>query len=240
VLVPACPQPLRAAVDRRRQPGRPGAEHDQVEALPVDLGAQPEPAGDLRRRGVAQHGPGVDEDRRFLARNLEPLEHLVGLGIGVDVVPADRVEVAFEQVAHFEGPARALRRDQSQHSVAFFFVPGAPRLQRAEDLFAELGPAGDQLAQQLTLEDERFGLLGGDGGADRRLAGEGGDVADVGARGRGGDVDVLARLAVDELDPPGQQDEERRLADGVLVEDVALLEGAAFATLLVHHLLQPR
>jgi len=39
----------------------------------------------------------------------------------------------------------------------------------------------------------------------------------------------LARLAVDELDPPGQQDEERRVAVGVLVEDVALLEGLALA-----------
>ena len=233
------PQSLRAAVDRRRQSGRPGAEDDQVEALAVDLGAQAQLTRDLRRRGVAHHGPRVEEDRRFLARDLQPLEHLVGLGIGVDVVPVDREEVAFEQVAHFEGAARALRRDQPQHPVALFFVPGAPRLQRAEDLFAELGPAGDHLAQLLPLEDERFGLLGGDRGADRRLAGEGGDVADVGARRGGGDVDVLARLAVDELDPPAQQDEERRVADGVLVEDVALLEGAAFATLLLHHLLQP-
>ena len=48
-------QALRAAVDRRRQPGRPGAEHDEVEALAVDLGAQPERARDLRGGRVAHH-----------------------------------------------------------------------------------------------------------------------------------------------------------------------------------------
>ena len=49
------PQALRAAVDRGGEPGRPGAEHDEVEALAVDLGPQAELARDLRGRRVAQH-----------------------------------------------------------------------------------------------------------------------------------------------------------------------------------------
>ena len=42
-----CPQSLRAAVDRRRQPSRASAQNGQVETLPVDLGAQPQRPRDL-------------------------------------------------------------------------------------------------------------------------------------------------------------------------------------------------
>src|SRR3954447_19258118 len=49
-------QPLGAAVDGRREARRPAAQHDDVEALAVDLRAQPQLAGDLRGRRIAQHG----------------------------------------------------------------------------------------------------------------------------------------------------------------------------------------
>ena len=67
-------QALGAAVDRGREPRRPGAQHDDVEALAVDLRAQPEVARDLGGRRVAQDAVAVDEDGRLLARDVEPVE----------------------------------------------------------------------------------------------------------------------------------------------------------------------
>ena len=116
------PQPLGPAVDGGREPRGPAAEHDEVEALAVDLRAQAELAGDLRGRRVAQHRPVAHEDRRLLARDLQPVEHRRALVVGVDVVPAHRDEVALEQVAHLEGAPRAARGDEAQHAV-----PVAPR-----------------------------------------------------------------------------------------------------------------
>ena len=86
------------------------------------------------------------------------------------------------------------------HAVALVLVPRAPGQQRAEDVLAELRPARDHVAQPGAVELDHVGRLDGDAGADRRLAGEGGDVADERARVGLRDVDVLAGLAVDELD----------------------------------------
>jgi hypothetical protein len=173
----------------------------------------------------------VDQHRRLLGRDLQPLEHRGALLVAVDVVPAHRQQVALDQVAHFEGAAGRPRRDQPHHPVPRLFVPGAAGQQGGEDVFAELGPAGDHVAQAGAVERDRLGWLDRDAGADRRLPGEGGDVADEGAAVGLGNVDVLARLAVDELDPAALDHEERRLADPVLVEHLARLEPAALAPL---------
>ncbi|HET7446191.1 MAG TPA: hypothetical protein VFJ57_16200 [Solirubrobacterales bacterium] len=108
--------------------------------------------------------------------------------------------------------------------MAFGFVPGAPRQQRFEDVLAELGPELDHVAQPLAVEGDHPGRLDRDAGADRRLAGEDRDVADEGAAVGLGDVDVLARLAVDELDQALLEDEERGVAHRVLVKHLAGLE----------------
>jgi hypothetical protein len=115
--------------------------------------------------------------------------------------------------------------------VPLFFVPGAAGQQGGEDVFAELGPAGEHVAQAGAVEGDRLGRLDRDAGADRRLPGEGGDVADEGAAVGLGDVDLLARLAVDELDPAALDHEERRLPDRVLVEHLPDLEPLALAAL---------
>ena len=225
------PQALRAAVDRGREPGRPGAEHDEVEALAVDLRAQAQRPRDLRRRRVAHHVVGVHEHGRLRARDVEPLEHPRAVLVGVDVVPAHRQQVALEQVADLEGPPRPARGDQPHDAVALGLVPGSARQQRAEDVLAELRPARDHLPQPGAVEHDHVRRLDGHAGADRRLAGEHGDVADEGAAVGLRDVDVLAGLAVDELDEPSLDDVERRVADGVLVEDLAGLERAPLAAL---------
>ena len=149
----------------------------------------------------------------------------------VGVVPAHRQQVALEQVAHLERAPGAARGDQAHHAVALGLVPRAPRQQRAEDVLAELGPARDHVAQPGAVERDHLRRLDRHAGADRRLAGEHGDVADERAAVGLGDVDVLAGLAVDELDQPALDHVERRVADGVLVEHLAGLERPALAAL---------
>ena len=110
-------------------------------------------------------------------------------------------------------------------------MPGPPPHQRPEDELAELRPARDHVAQRGPVEHDHVGGLDGDAGADRRLAGEHGDVADERAAVGLRDVDVLAGLAVDELDKPALDDVERRIADGVLVEHLPGQERAPLAAL---------
>ena len=143
------PQPLGAAVHRGREPGRPAAEHDQVEPLAVDLRPQAELAGDLRRRRVAQHGGVADQDRRLLARDLEPVEHRGAVLVGVDVVPPHRDEVALEQVAHLEGAPRTARGDEPHHAVPVTLVPRAAGHHRAQDELGQLGPGREHAPQRL-------------------------------------------------------------------------------------------
>src|SRR3954447_5712321 len=111
--------------------------------------------------------------------------------------------------------------------MALGLVPRAAGEQRAEDVLAELRPAGHHVAQLGTVERERVRRLDRHAGADRRLAGERRDITDERARVGLGDRDVLAGLAVDELDPAAFDHVERRVADGMLVEDVAGREALA-------------
>ena len=142
------PQALGAAVDRGGQPGRAAAEHDEVEALAVDLGAQPELARDLGGRGVAQHAVVADQDRRLVARDVEPVERSWRLRVGVDVVEAHRQQVALEQVAHLEGPARvALRRSAAARRGPSPSCQARRASRRAEHELAELRLAGEHRAQ---------------------------------------------------------------------------------------------
>jgi hypothetical protein len=60
----------------------------------IDLGAQAELVRDLCDRRAAQHVVSADEHGAFLGTDAEPLEQRLALGVGVDVVPAERDQVA--------------------------------------------------------------------------------------------------------------------------------------------------
>ena len=225
------PQPLGPAVHGGRQPRGAAPEHDQVEPLPVDLRAQAEVAGDLGGRRVAQHLRLAHEDRRLLARDLQPVEHRPALVVGVDVVPADRDEVALEQVAHLEGATRAARRDEPQHAVPVALVPLPARHHRAQDELRELRPGGEHGPQRRPVERDHVGRLVGDALGDGRLAREGGDVPEERPRVGLGHPDVLARLAIEHPDPAPLDDQERGVALRLLVERLAGRERPAGAEL---------
>ena len=162
--------------------------------------------------------------RDLLERNLLPVRWY-------DVDTDDESAALLEQVADVERAPRAARGDQAHDAVALGLVPRPPRQQRAEDVLAELGPAREHVAQAALVEGDHLGHLDRDARADRRFPGERRDVADERAAVGLRDVDVLARLAVDELDAALVDDVERRVADGVLVEHLAGLEGAPLAAL---------
>ena len=225
------PQPLGAAVDRGSEARRAAAEHDQVEALAVDLRPQAELAGDLGGRGVAQHLGVAHEDRRLLARDLQPVEHRRALRVGVDVVPAHRHQVALEQVAHLERPPRAARGDEPQETVTVGDVPLAARHHRAQDELGHLRPGGEHRPQLGALEGDHVSRLVGEALGDRRLAREGGDVTQERAGVGLGDPDVLARLAVHHLHPAALDDQERGVALALHEQRLAGRVGATLAQL---------
>jgi hypothetical protein len=105
------------------------------------------------------------------------------------------------------------------------------RHHRTQDEVGELGPRGEHRSQLGALEDDDLGGLVGDALGDRRLAGEGGDVAEERPGVRHGDPDVLARLAVEHPHPAALDDEERGVALSLLVERLARGERTARAEL---------
>ena len=220
-------QALRAAGDGRGQPGRPAAEDDQVEALPVDVGAQAEVPRHLRRGGIAEDPVVPDEDGRLLAGDVEPLQDLVRVGVEVEVVEAQGDEVALQQVAHLEGAPRAPLGDQAQDAVPGALVPGAAREQAPEHQLPHVRRGRQERAQAGAVEDDRLGGLRGHALGHRRLAREGRDVADEGPGVGLRDPDLLAGLVVDEVDAAALDDEEGRVALALRVEDLARGERSA-------------
>src|SRR5579862_4601391 len=93
------------------------------------------------------------------------------------------------------------------------------------------GQRAGHLPERSPVELDHVRLLDGDARADRRLTRERRDVTDERAAVGLGDMDFLAGLAVDELDQPSLDHEERRVAHSVLVEHFAGLERPALAAL---------
>jgi hypothetical protein len=48
---------------------------------------------------------GADEDRALVGADSKPVKQSLALGVGVDVVPAERNQIALEQLADREGIA---------------------------------------------------------------------------------------------------------------------------------------
>src|ERR671926_94788 len=100
----ACPAevPPPTTTTSSPQSRRAGPEDDDVEGALVDLCAQAELVRDLCDRRAAQHVVGADEHGAFLGTDAEPLEQRPALGVGVDVVPAERDQIALKQLADRE------------------------------------------------------------------------------------------------------------------------------------------
>src|SRR5581483_5171913 len=135
--------------------------------------------------------------------------------------PTHRDEISLQQVANLERTPGAARSDQAHDAMASLLVPLAAGEQGAKHHLAQLRVGREHAPEPGAVELDHLGRLDGHTRTYRRLAGEGRDVADerspVGLR----DVDVLAGLAVDELDQPVLKRVEGRVAYRVLVENLA-------------------
>jgi hypothetical protein len=98
-------QALGRGVHRGGQPRGSGAENHDVEGPLIDLGAQAELIGDLGDRRTPQHAVGADQHRALVGADSKPVEQSLALVVGVDVVPAERNQIALEQLTDREGIA---------------------------------------------------------------------------------------------------------------------------------------
>ena len=101
-----CAETLGCGVDGGGQPGRTTAEHDDVEALAVDLRSEAELIGDRGHRGSPDDAVGSDQDRAVGIRDAEPVEQDPALLVGGEVVPGEGNEVALQQLPDGERLAR--------------------------------------------------------------------------------------------------------------------------------------
>ena len=216
------PRPPDRPARRRARPGRSARRRPRR----ADRSDRATCAADgLRITLVAWTSTGVSD-----ARDVEPLEHRGALLVGVDVEQAHRQQVALEQIAHLEGAPRSAWRDQPHHAVPLGLVPCAPRQQRARRCARRTRASARPSSRSSARSNSMTSV--GSTATQALIVGSpvnDGDVADEGAAVGLGDVDVLAGLAIDELDEPALDHEERRVADGVLVEDLTGREASAAA-----------
>ena len=222
---------LRGRVDGGGQSGRPRPEHHDVECLLINLGAQAELVSDLRDRRGPQHAVGPDQDRALLGPDSQPVEQRPALFVRVDVAPVERDQIALEQLTDREGIARRASSDQQLIAEALPQQPLAPRDHGAQEQVAQICGTGDQRAQGIGRYGQDPALLGDDAAGDHRLAGEHGDVRCEGPGLALGEVVIAVRLAVDDVDRPGQDHEEGRIPLALLEEDLPRGEGQCLGML---------
>ena len=143
-------------------PAGPAPRTTTSKRAPIHLGAQAELVRDLGDRRAAQHVVGANEHGAFLGADAEPLEQRPTLGVCVDVVPAERDQVALQELANGERLARRAPPDQPFVAEALASQPLTTRDHGAQEEVSQLVGAGHQRAQRVGWYRKQRGLLGGD------------------------------------------------------------------------------
>ena len=164
---------------------------------------------------------GANQNRAFFGADSQPVQKRLALVVVVDVMPAERNEIALEQLTDGEGvPGRAFA-DQPFQTVALGNQPLATHNHGAQEEVAELRGTGDHPAQFIGSHDQHRRLLGNDASGERRLAREHRDVGSERPWLTLSEVVIAVGLAVDDVDRSREDDEERRIALSLLEEDLA-------------------
>ncbi len=146
-----CGSPSEPAETAAASPAGPPPSTTRSKRCPSTSARRPSSRATWAAEGLRRTRSLTDEDGGLLARDLEPVQDLVRVGVEVDVVEAERDEVALQQVAHLEGAARAALGDEAQDAVPRALVPGAAGQEAAQHQLAHLrrgrpaspaGPAG--------------------------------------------------------------------------------------------------
>ena len=172
-------EPLRGAVDGRRQPGRPRAD-DQEVAVERRGGrrTQSDPPRQLGVAGVAQHRLTTpDHHRRVLRTDAQLPQQRLGLRVALEVEPAVREAVARGELAQ-PARVRVVARAHDPEAAAELDQEGAPDEVRLHDEVAQAGVPRDRVAQPLQRDDEHRARLAHDRREERGLPGEQVDLAE--------------------------------------------------------------
>ena len=115
------PEPFRSAIHGGRQPGRPGADDDQVIAVLVERALEAHLFGQLRERGIAQQGPvAVGDNRQVFFRDAEIGQQLADAAVDLNLHPSMRNLVAGQKLAELKRTQRIMRTDHAQALEAGF------------------------------------------------------------------------------------------------------------------------
>ena len=164
---------------------------------------------------------GAHEYGAFRGADAEPLEERPALCVCVDVVPAERDEVALQQLANGECLTGRAPPDQPFVAEALAPQPLTTRDHGPQEEVSQLVGAGDKRAQRVGLYREQLGLLCGDAAGDRRLTGEHGDVGGEGAGLALREVAIAVGLAIDDVDGSREHDVHGRVALTLFEDDFA-------------------
>jgi hypothetical protein len=175
-------------------------------------------------RRAAEHVVGANEHGAFRGADAEPLEQRPTLRVCVDVVPAERDQVALQQFADGERLAGRAPPDQPFVAEALASQPLTTGDHGPQEQVSQLVGAGDQRAQRVGWYREQLGLLGGDAAGNCRLAGEHGDVGGEGARLALREVAIALGLAIDDVDGSREHDVQGRIALTLFEDDFARRE----------------
>ena len=131
-------QPFGGGIDRRRQPGRPGADHQHVvDAVGIDGVQAHAPGQGVQGRVAVDHAVGVDQHRGFVRLNAEAFQQGGDIVVAVQVDPLEGARVAFEKLANAEGVRRIARAQQQHVAEARRDQAAPPRQERAQDHVAD-------------------------------------------------------------------------------------------------------
>ena len=222
--------PFGSAVDRGRQAGRAGPDHDEVADV-VGGARLPEPdqARQVGIARVAQHVPSApDHDRRLFGVDVQLTQERLGLVVGLEVDPAVRKAIAGAELAQpacVVGVPRADDREAGaepdQHLAA--------QQERPQDQVAEHGVLGDELAQALDRDDQHLARLAHDRREQRGLVREQAQLAQEATGPVHRDQALVATVAGDHGDLSLQNDEEVVVLVPFAEQDLVLLGAPALA-----------
>ena len=202
---------LRCRVDRSRKAGWSRADDgDIVKPLRIDRADQSDAARQLVLAGIAQHLSARTYDDRQLSRiDVEAVDQRPGLRVGLGIESHARRAVAREKALEPQHVGVFGAADDDGPADAILQHLRAAQDQRAHQPFAKLRFGDQQSPHAIWRENQRLYGFAGDGIAERRPAGELGQLAEE--RARAECVKMLAFamgiVAID-VDLPAEDDAE--------------------------------
>ena len=140
---------FRRRVDRGGEPGRAGADHDQVmHPGVVDGRIHLQEIGDLRDARILEDASAAaDQDRHLVDRNLKAFEQGLHIAVGVDVDADVGITVARQEFTQAQGAGRVARTEQHRFALTGRHQSHAPQDERAHEHFADLRVGLHDVAQ---------------------------------------------------------------------------------------------